>query len=119
MMQVTTPRVLIETVHGITVASFTDEAIVSEEVILEVGEQLVDLLDGARPERLVLNFREVRSMSSTMLAILLKVARKVGQFGGRLKLCCLAADLQEIFRITRFDRLFEIYDEESLALDSF
>jgi anti-sigma B factor antagonist len=39
--------------------------------------------------------------------------------GGRLKLCGIAPDIMAAFRITRFDRLFEIHEHESTALDSF
>jgi anti-sigma B factor antagonist len=113
------PRLLVETVEGITIASFTDEMLISEEVIWEVDEQLMSLVDGPSPEKLLLNFREVRVMSSTMLAILLKLARKIHGAEGELKLCGLSPDLLEIFRISRFDRLFEIHDQEWTALDAF
>jgi anti-sigma B factor antagonist len=113
------PRLLVETVHGITVARFTDELIVSEEVIYEVGEQLLELLDGSLSQKVLLNFSEVRGMSSTMLAVLLKVRRAIAAVGGQLKLCCIADDLRQIFRISRFDRLFELHDEEWTALDAF
>jgi anti-sigma B factor antagonist len=109
----------VETVEGITIASFTDEMLVSEDVIREVDEQLMSLLGGPSSEKLLLNFREVRVMSSTMLAILLKLARKISGVQGELKLCGLGPDLLEIFRISRFDRLFEIHDEEWTALDTF
>jgi len=119
MSRLASPRVLVETIHGITVASFSDAEILTEEVIDEVYEQLHDLLVGLGRADVLLNFREVRLMSSTMLAVLLKFARKVSTAGGCLKLCCLAPDLLQAFKITRFDRIFEIHDEESTALDSF
>ena len=31
---------------------------------------------------------------------------------GRLKLCCITPILREVFRISQFDRMFEIYDDE-------
>ena len=74
MSRTISPRLLVETVEGITIASFTDEMLTSEEVIWEVDGQLMSLVDGPSPEKLLLNFREVRMMSSTMLAILLKLA---------------------------------------------
>jgi len=119
MSRLASPRVLVETIHGITVASFADAEILTEEVIDEVYEQLRDLVEGLGPAGVLLNFREVRLMSSTMLAVLLKFARRVAAAGGRLKLCGLSSDLLQAFKITRFDRIFEIYDEESTALDSF
>ena len=119
MPSTTSPRVLVETVGGVTVASFADEELTNDQVIEAVGEQLSNLAEGVGSGRLVLNFREVRFMSSSMLAVLLKFSKKVTAGQGRLKLCSIAPNLKEIFKITRFDRLFEIYDEESAALDSF
>ena len=86
---------------------------------MEVGEQLNGLAENLGISKVVLNFREVKFMSSSMLAVLLKFSRKVTAVQGRLKLCSIAPNLKEIFVITRFDRIFEIYDEESTALDSF
>jgi anti-sigma B factor antagonist len=111
--------VFLETIDGVTVASFADNEIVSEDVIHEVDEQLGEVAKGLSSGDVLLNFREVRLMSSTMLAVLLKFSRRVAALGGKVKLCCLDASLQEIFKITRFDRLFEIHSEEYLALDSF
>ncbi|WP_422925580.1 STAS domain-containing protein [Singulisphaera sp. PoT] len=112
-------HLLVESVHGITVARLTDEMLVSEEAIFGVDGQLLGLVESSKPERFLLNFSEVRAMSSTMLAVLLKIGRKVAAQGGRLKLCGLSPDLFEIFKITRFDRIFETYSEEWEALDAF
>ena len=119
MSRLAAPRVLVESIHGITVASFADSELLTEEVIDDVHEQLKDVVEGLRPADVLLNFREVRLMSSAMLATLLRFGRRVAAAGGRLKLCGLAPDLLQAFKITRFDRLFEIFDEESTALDSF
>jgi anti-sigma B factor antagonist len=120
MTETTTyPRLVVETVHGITVAGFMDEMLVSEEAIEAVSEQLAEIVDSARPAKMLLNFREVRCMSSSMLAVLLKLSRKMTALGAQLKLCGLAPDLYEIFKITRFDRIFEIHNEEWAALDTF
>jgi anti-sigma B factor antagonist len=109
----------VERIHGVTVASLADAEILNEEVIAELGEQLDELVESVGSADMLINFREVRLMSSTMLAVLLKFGRRVAAAQGRLKLCCIAPDLAQVFKITRFDRIFEIYDEESVALDSF
>lgn len=119
MPRTASPRLLVEIIHGITIATFADSEILTEDVIDEVGEQMQDLITGFGPSDVVLNFRDVRLMSSTMLAVLLRFARRVSAAGGRLKLCAIAPDLMAAFRITRFDRIFEIHEEESTALDSF
>ena len=119
MSRIASPRLLMETIHGITVASFADAELLTEDVIHEVGEQLQELAGGLGQADVLLNFRGVRLMSSTMLGVLFKFARRIAAAGGRLKLCGIAPDLLAAFKITRFDRLFEIHDEESTALDSF
>ena len=119
MPETISPRVLVENVEGVTVASFADSELTSAQVIEEVADQLERLPDGAGLERVVLNFRGVRFMSSSMLAVLLKFSRRVTASNGRLRLCRIDPSLKEVFKITRFDRIFEIHDEESSALDSF
>ena len=113
------PRVLVENVERVTVASFADVDLISDQVIEEVAEELNTLPEGAGLERVVLNFRGVRAMSSSMHAVLLKFSRRVAASNGRLRLCRIDPSLREIFKITRFDKIFEIHDEEASALDSF
>jgi anti-sigma B factor antagonist len=119
MPSATRPRVLVETVSGVTVASFADHELTEQYVIEEVSEQLYSLADHLGLSQVVLNFREVKFMSSMMMAVLLKFKRKVVGAGGLVKLCCIAPNLMEIFKIMGFDKLFEIYPQESGALDSF
>ena len=113
-----TPRLYLETVGNVTVATFGEADLVSDQDLASLGEQLHAIVDNLGPARVVLNFREVRYMSSNMLAILLKFSRRIQQAQGKLRLCSIAPALKEIFRITRFDRLFEIDDEESTAIDA-
>ncbi len=119
MLKTLIPRVLVETVHGVIIARFADSDLISEEVIEETKDQLLALVDGLSSSDVLLNFAEVRFMSSTMLAVLLKFSREVARVGGRMKLCSIAPHLMEIFVITRFNRLFDIHEEEASALDSF
>jgi len=119
MPSTTKPRVFVETVGGVTVASFADAELTADHVIEEVSDQLNNLAENLVVSNVLLNFREVKFMSSSMLAILLKFSRKVNAAQGKVKLCCIAPSLKEIFKIMRFDRIFEIYDQESTALDSF
>lgn len=119
MSHVARSRLQVETVDGVTVAGFADDALLSDEVIREVGEQLDQLLDAVGPGRYLVSFRGVSYLSSMMLAVLIKFARRLEKAGGRLKLCALAPALREVFQIGQFDRLFEIHDLEAEAFDAF
>jgi anti-sigma B factor antagonist len=119
MSRTLSPRLLVESIHGVTVATFADAEILTEESIEDLNHQLNDLIEGLGPARILLNFRDVRLMSSSMLAVLLKFSRRLDEARGELKLCCIDPNVMQAFRITRFDRLFAIYDEEAQALDAF
>ena len=112
-------RLLVETVDGVTVASFSDVSLLAEDVVRAVEDQLDVLSDGLGGGNVLINFDGVRFLSSTMLAVLIKFARKVEKGGGRVKVCGLATHLKEVFRIGRFDRFLEVFEREAEALDSF
>lgn len=108
-----------ETIDGVTVVSFIDTKIVTEDNILEVGDQLYQLVDVEGKRQLLLNFGNVQYLSSAALGKLINLKKKVGAVKGKLKLCCIHPDLLEVFRITRLDQVFEIYPEEQQALNKF
>jgi len=115
------PRRLLrlETIDNVTVVSFVESKIVSDESIQEVGEQLYSLVESEGHRQLLLNFGNVQYMSSAALGKLINLKKKVGTAGGKLKLCCIHPELKVVFKITRLDQVFEIFDEEQAALDSF
>ncbi len=109
----------LEPMGDVTVVSFIDSKIVTEEDIQEVGDQLYSLVESEGHRRLLLNFRNVRYLSSAALGKLINLKKKVGVVKGDLKLCCIHPDLLEVFKITRLDQVFQIYDDETVALDKF
>jgi anti-sigma B factor antagonist len=108
-----------EPVGGVTVVSFVDSKIVSEEAIQEVGDQLYALVDEEGHKNILLNFSNVQFLSSAALGKFINLKKRIGAVKGKLKLCCIHPDLFEVFRITRLDQVFEIYDDEQEALDKF
>ncbi len=109
----------LETIDGVTVVSFVDSKIVTDENIQEVGDQLYSLVEQEGHRQLLLNFGNVQYLSSAALGKLINLKKKVGTVKGKLKLCCIHPDLLEVFKITRLDQVFEIYDEEQAALDKY
>jgi anti-sigma B factor antagonist len=85
--------------------------------------ELLDLLDNAVEDgaigRLLINFDRIQQVSSAALGKLVKLIGRAQAVRGRLKLCSLHPDLRQVFRITRLDRIFEIYETEDEALAAF
>jgi anti-sigma B factor antagonist len=119
MSQAQRRHLRLESIDGVTVVSFVESKIVSEENIQEVGDQLYSLVDNEGHRQILLNFANVQYLSSAALGKLINLKKKVGAVGGKLKLCCIHPELKVVFKITRLDQVFEIFDDEQPALDSF
>jgi anti-sigma B factor antagonist len=107
------------------------ERAVGEVVILEmygkitIGEgsvQLRDavsnLLDSGR-NKIVLNLGGVNYVDSSGIGELVSRYTTTKNTGGRLKLLNLPKKIKDLLMITKLLTVFEIYEEEQAALDSF
>ncbi|QEH38247.1 Anti-sigma-B factor antagonist [Aquisphaera giovannonii] len=113
------PRLRLEDVDGVTVVSFTDSKIVTEDQIQEVGDQLNALTEDGAKQKILLNFGNVQYCSSTVLGKLVGFKRRIDKNKGKLKFCCIHPDLMIPFKLTGLDKVFEMYAEEQAALDKF
>ncbi|NOZ57296.1 MAG: STAS domain-containing protein [Calditrichaeota bacterium] len=73
-----------------------------------------------RPSRLVVDLSGVQYMDSSGVATLVEGLQKLEQNGGELVLCGLGDMVQEVFKLTRLDSVFQILPslEEALAEES-
>ena len=117
MLNAAPGRLLVECIAGIHVVRFVDPRILSEDEVQGVVDQLSELLEERGATKLVLNFDAVRTMSSTLLAELVKLQRSLTANGGALKLCCLPAEVRPIFSWCRV--AFSIHADERDALNNF
>ena len=69
--------------------------------------------------RIVISFLGVRYLTSLVLGKLIQVHKRLAESGGEMRLADIHPHLFEVFRITRLDRLFRIYEHEREALESF
>jgi anti-sigma B factor antagonist len=113
------PRIKVSYKSGIKVIELLDEKILDEISIHELTETLFSTLSDNGATNMVINFANVMQMSSSMLGTLIRLNKRVAEKGGDLKLCCVIPMLYEIFAITKINKLFEIYDDEQTAINSF
>ncbi|GIW73859.1 MAG: hypothetical protein KatS3mg103_0381 [Phycisphaerales bacterium] len=58
-------------------------------------------------------------MSSAALGTLITIERKVSNKHGQLRLADIDPQIQEVFSITKLDRIFVIHEDSQSALKSF
>jgi anti-sigma B factor antagonist len=103
----------------ILTVAFDDARILDETKLEEVSRDLMELLNKTTEERVILDFRNVKFMSSSMLGKLVQVHKKAGEFKVKLKLCSIDPEIRQVFKITRLDKLFEIESDEAAARAAF
>lgn len=112
------PKISVEYAENAAVVTFTDERILEEEDIRALKEAIMSLIDQAGRINMILDFRNVRFLSSAVLGLLVRVSKKIYESGGSLKLCNIDRKIQEVFRITRLNRIFDIYRDLDSAIES-
>jgi len=117
-----TERNLIEVEEhdDVTVLRLAATDFVQEQEARALGSQLGDwLTKEGLGARVVLSLAKVTYLNSSALGSLLVFEVKLKRRGGELKLCGLSPQVAEVFRITKLDRLFEVYRTEAEALLAF
>jgi len=82
-------------------------------------EKIINKLIDKGTTKIVVNFEEVVYISSSGLRVMLASLKRLKRVGGEIKLAALKPYVQEVFDISGFTQLFEIYDEEEDAVNSF
>ena len=113
------PRISVKYAGSATVVSFTDERILEEKDINELQESLMSVIESASCKiSLILDFGNVRFLSSAVLGLLIRVSKRIYEQEGQLRLCNINPKIYEIFKITRLTKIFDIHtDVESAAED--
>jgi anti-sigma B factor antagonist len=112
-------RLEVEDMGDIAVVNFVDKKILDEQNIQMIGDDLFRLVDELGRKKVLLNFQNVEFMSSAALGKLITLHRKLQGAGGKLVLCKIAKDIQDVFRITKLDKILDIKPDEQSGLQSF
>ena len=92
------------------------------ELNLEEREDIKKELSGmvvGSVKKFILDFSKVGFLSSLIIATLISFSKEVKEAGGTLKLSGLGSDARSILNLTRLDKMFELYDTEHDAIESF
>jgi anti-sigma B factor antagonist len=108
------PRIGIYYAQNATVVTLTDEKLLENDDIKALEDSIMPLIDG--PVNLVVDFSSVQFLSSAVLGLLIRISKKVNERKGKLKLCGISPRIYEIFKITRLDEIFDIYDDAKKAM---
>lgn len=92
----------------VSIVTFDDENILEEQQIKRLEHALLPVTQRNQEKKLVLNFENVRFMSSAFLGLLVKVHKRVVELDGHLQLLNLNPKIQKVFEITQLTKVFDI-----------
>ncbi len=83
---------------------------------VEADKDFSSVIDAGH-ERLLVNLTNLDYISSAGLRVLLVVAKRIQQNGGKVVLCSLSANVKEVFEISGFSSIFNIFPTSDEAID--
>jgi len=101
-------KIIVEHGTDVTLVTFEDENILEEQQIRRLERALLPIVRENQDKRLVLNFQNVKFMSSSFLGLLVKIYKRVVEMDGRLQLFNLDPKIHKVFEITQLIRVFDI-----------
>ena len=81
------------------------------------NKSLMGLLDG-KPHSLVLDFANLKFLSSAGIRVLILAAKKARSTGIKLALCSLRSNINQIFVISGIVSIFSIHPDRAAAVSS-
>ena len=84
----------------------------------DLEEKLTAMIDAAQI-RMIVSLENLEYISSSGLRVLLAALKKVRKQQGDVRLSCLKPYIKEVFDIAGFTQLFNIFDTDESATDSF
>ena len=118
-MAETLPQLAVTQQKDVRVVEFTNNRILDEANIAEIGTSLNSLIDERTNPKLLLDFGTVDHLSSAALGMLINANKRIKEKNGQLRLANIKSQIYEVFVITKLNKLFKILPSRDEALASF
>lgn len=112
------PKIAVQYIEKAIVVTLNEEKILEEMEIQALEDIIMPLISADKPTKLVIDFSNVKFLSSAVLGLLIRISKKIYESDGQLRLCCIERNISKIFKITRLDKVFDIFEDQPEAIDS-
>lgn len=111
------PGLAISRSDNVTIVSFRDVPMLDTPTIQRVAAELYAVVEAPLSPRVVLDFGDVRFLSSQTLGVLLTFRRKADKANVTAAIAGIRPELARVFEITNLTELFKFYQntEEAIA----
>ena len=109
-------RLKVDRQPDVTIASFKDSSILDVVTIQQIGKELNDVVSGLGKGKLILDFTDVRFLSSQALGTFVALQRQADAAGAKIVLCSIRPEIVRILKITNLDKVFRFFGGRDEAL---
>ena len=110
------PDLSLEFRGAVVIATLTDEKILDEDQLQGLEGSFLPLIEQTPQIQLIIDFSNVKFLTSSVLGLLIRISKKVHETEGTLRLCSITPKILDVFRITRLDKIFEILSDVDDAM---
>lgn len=109
----------IEQKEDVLVVYITASKILENAKIQQLGQELGQVAEQNPGARVVLNFQEVKFMSSAMINNVVNFHRKCKKNDITLKLSDVSDDIMQVFKLMKLNKILDMQKDEEKAIASF
>ncbi|KUO51244.1 MAG: hypothetical protein APF76_17320 [Desulfitibacter sp. BRH_c19] len=107
-------EVRVEQIKGVEIATVSGKIDAYQSIKLK--DSLNEIIDkGAK--KVIVNLHEVNFLDSSTLGVLIASLKKIKKRDGVICVTKLQPNVEEIFKLTRLDKIFEIFPDNDEAID--
>ncbi len=105
--------------NGVLIVYVRDVRLIDESRIEGLGAELNSMLNSAKEDKMLMNFRNVKFMGSAMIGKIIQLSKKCKESGMDLRFCDMNENLLEVFELMKLTKVLSIYPTEESALEAF
>jgi anti-sigma B factor antagonist len=83
------------------------------------AQNYLDQLVDSGSQKILISFESTNYVSSAGLRVVLATAKLLSKNGGDLRLCSLSSTVHDVFEISGFTTILNVFDSEKEAIESF
>lgn len=104
---------------GVMILDFGTTSILDQDQVDSVGSELSEVAGSPELTRILLDLNRIDFMSSAMIGEFLSFNTKCQEKGTKVRVCNLSSDMQELFRMTSLNSVFDIHKTREEAMAAF
>ena len=110
---------MIQTKADLILVSFTEGRLLDTRIVRQTGRELQAAVSPSLHKKVLLSFRGVSYLASTMISELIMLNKTCNAAGVTLKFCDVSPQIMEVFKIVKLHKIIEIQATEDAAVKSF